>query len=120
MFCDKCGAENPDDGAFCQKCGASLTASAPAKKKAAKKASPGPKAANSSNIGFSLPIPQILFFGSFAVLAIGILYGIIAAVGADDIYDSGTMAFAEFLRGLIYGIVGASVMLGLHSLITRD
>ncbi len=117
MFCDKCGAENPDDGAFCQKCGASLTASAPAKKKASKKAAP--KAANSSNVSFSLPIPQIMFYGAFAILAIGILYGILLAAGAPD-FQSGTYKFAEFLHGLIYGVVGAAIMLGFHSLITRD
>ena len=25
MFCEKCGAENPNDSRFCQKCGAPLT-----------------------------------------------------------------------------------------------
>jgi hypothetical protein len=29
MYCTKCGAQNPDDGKFCQKCGAAL-AQAPA------------------------------------------------------------------------------------------
>ena len=32
MFCSKCGADNPDDGTFCQECGGPLGSSAPAKK----------------------------------------------------------------------------------------
>ena len=118
MFCDKCGAENPDDGVFCQKCGASLTA-APKKKTSKAKAS-NPTGSNaSSGINIQLPIPAMLFYGAIAVVLLGLLYGILLAAGLPDGY-SGTYKFAEFLRGLIYGIVGGGVLLGLHALISRN
>ncbi|MFO8009688.1 MAG: zinc-ribbon domain-containing protein [Dehalococcoidia bacterium] len=119
MFCEKCGAENPDDGTFCQKCGSSLTGSATTKKKTAKKTPAASENTVSSNASFSLPIPQILFFGSMAVLALGILYGILLAAGAPD-WQSGTYKFAEFLHGLLYGIVGGGIMLGLYALVSRQ
>jgi len=117
MFCDKCGTDNPDDGAFCQKCGASLTATP--KKKGAKAKDSSPAQSNASrSINIQLPIPELLFYGAIAVLLLGLLYGILLAAGLPDGY-SGTYKFAEFLKGLIYGIVGCGVLFGLYAVITR-
>jgi len=117
MFCDKCGTENPDDGAFCQKCGASLTAT-PKKKGAKAKASAPAESNVSRSVNIQLPIPEMLFYGAITVLLLGLLYGILLAAGLPDGY-SGTYKFAEFLKGLIYGVVGGGVLFGLHALITR-
>ncbi len=131
MDCAKCGAENPEDGTFCQKCGESLAEAATAKTKAKAKpkakARPKAKAVDSSDEGGSdmpdlfknLPIMSMLLWGAVATLGLGVLYGIVAAIGYGDTFDDGAVGFAEFLKGVIFGVVGAGVLLGIYRLNTK-
>jgi hypothetical protein len=65
------------------------------------------------NVQFT--VVKLLNYGAIAAAVIGILWGIIAAVGAD--YASGTYKFAAFLQGLFFGIFGGGVLAGLGELL---
>lgn len=119
MFCEKCGAENPDDGTFCQSCGASLTSAAKAKSKGGKtsRKTSSQSAENPSSpdvMGF--PVKMILLFGAVAALAIGVLAGILAAAGAGD-FTEGAMKGAFFFDRVLDGMLVAGVFIGFMALI---
>lgn len=110
MFCNKCGAENPDDGVFCQKCGASLSgasSSPPANAGPASSPSPGVIEAFKA-----LPIPTVLSWGAIALLLLGFLTGILAAT---DSSDAATF-FRWFMDGVFYGgvVLALSVMVAMR------
>ncbi len=113
MFCNKCGGENPEDGTFCQKCGASLSGAATAEPGT----TPAVPKGGITDMLSGLPIKAFLLFGAIGVLALGLLYGILAA--AANPWHDGAYAFAEFLKGLIYGTVGGGVLLALSEIIPR-
>ncbi len=139
MFCDKCGAENPDDSTFCEKCGESLTdAPAPKSKSGAKsksKAKPKRSAASSkaestststSNMGGfvemldKLPVALILLIAGAVCLAFALLSGLLTAIGADDIFDNGSYAAGQFFDRMVFGILVAGVLMGLSALISKN
>ncbi|MDY6911522.1 MAG: zinc-ribbon domain-containing protein [Chloroflexota bacterium] len=118
MFCDKCGAENPDDGSFCQKCGSSLSAPAPVQKSSVSQTEPvgatmikSPKAQ-----GDGLNIPQMLFYGAILALAVGVLAAILSAVGLRG--ATGAFKASQFFAVLLDGILVAGVLAGFYALIS--
>ena len=66
------------------------------------------------NVRFS--IAKLLNYGAIAVFAIAILWGILDAAG--DSYSSGSVRFAEFLKGLWAAIVGAGVLAAAAELVS--
>ena len=63
-------------------------------------------------------VVKLLNYGALAAIAVGLLYGILAAVGAPE-YTSGTYAFAEFLKGLFLAILGGGMLAGLAEIVSR-
>ena len=135
MFCDKCGAENPDDSTFCQKCGESLTdtpapkskGSAKSKAKARpKRSTAGSRAESTSSIntgGLSdmlkgLPWAMILVIAGAVALFIAFLSGILAAAGAGDFVEGSAKA-AIFFDHMVDGIMVAGILIGLSALISK-
>ncbi len=148
MLCEKCGAENPDGSAFCQKCGAPLAkSSAPKSKSEAKpksRAKPKTPAVDTKvntkvdtkgdakkeskktiNVGgFSemldkLPVALILLIAAAVALLFALLSGLLMAIGSDDIFDNGSYAFGHFCDRLVMGILVAGVLVGLSVIISR-
>jgi len=120
MKCKKCGAENPDDGSFCEKCGAALAAAAKGKKRTAKTAKP--KKASSrparkpsevvDEMVKTLPIANMLYYGGLASLAIGVLAGILWAADAFEAF--------YFFRYLLEGMLVGGILTGLLMLVVAS
>ena len=114
MFCDKCGADNPNDGSFCQKCANALESGMPSGVKATgEPASPRP-----TGPGFigGFAITQLLYYGALAALALAFLSGIFTVAGMENYsfsYKSGA-----FFSELIWGILVCGVLLGFSEIIS--
>jgi hypothetical protein len=67
------------------------------------------------NVQFT--VVKLLNYGAIAAVAIGLLWGILAAAGAD--YASGTFRFSAFLQGLFFAVFGGAVLAGLGELVSR-
>jgi len=119
MFCNKCGAENPDDATFCEKCGASLTSPAPAKPKAAGKAATATAGGNISAMIKGFPIVEILLYGAIAALIIAVLVGILDAAGAGKYVKSAAKA-GLFFDALLRGILVAGILAGFSALVSSS
>ena len=142
MLCSKCGAENPDDSEFCQGCGESLAAAASepktksepkSGKKSKAKAKPkrstpsgdsAPKGTSKNLGGFTdmldkLPVGLILLISAAVCLAFALLSGLLAAIGADDIFDNGSYATSHFFDRMVLGIFIAGVLVGLSAIVSR-
>lgn len=133
MFCEKCGAENPDDGTYCQKCGASLTEGSAPKAKSEAKSKPKSRSKRSTassktepktttktggypDMIKGLPIQMILVVAGVAALAIALLSGILAAAGAGDHVD-GAYKASLFFDHFIDGIMVAGILAGFAFLV---
>lgn len=103
MFCNKCGADNPADGVFCQKCGASLSgASSSAPANTNSNPAPGPGVLDGLK---ALPIPTILMGAAAVILFLGFLTGILYAASDNNRSDAGEF-FKYFMEGIFYaGVV---------------
>ncbi len=108
MFCPKCGAQNPDDGAFCQKCGASLKGGAKGGEIRATDVESGPKA-SFADVMKSLSIETWLTYGAITALIVGFLVGILTATES--------FKAAGFFDGLWKGILAAGILLGFSGII---
>ncbi|NQT72590.1 MAG: hypothetical protein HQ553_07440 [Chloroflexi bacterium] len=110
MFCQKCGADNPDDGGFCQKCGASLSSSGTASAGGSKVSAPS--LGNVSDMVKGLPIGMILLLGAVLALFLAFLTGILAAAGAGDWVEGSTKA-GIFFDHMVTGIMVCGILAGL-------
>lgn len=117
MFCNKCGADNPDDGAFCQKCGASLSAaagSAPPKPTDVD-ARPGPGIVSQIQ---ALPIKNLLLYGAIVVLVLSLLIAILDVAGMEHV--KGSYKAAVFFEKIQWGIFFAGILAAFSMLIKKD
>jgi len=120
MKCKKCGAENPDDGSFCEKCGAALAAATKGKKRTTRTAKP--KKASSrpakkpsevvDEVVSTLPLDKMLLYGGVAALAVGLLAGILWAADSFDAY--------AFFRWLLEGMLVGGILTGLLLLVAAS
>ncbi len=60
---------------------------------------------------------KLLTYGAIAVAIVGLLWGILAAVGLEGM--SGSYRFAQFLQGFLFGIFGGGTLYGLSLIIQR-
>jgi uncharacterized membrane protein YvbJ len=106
MYCAKCGAQNPDDGKFCQKCGAALTQVAAASPAPAAASATMPQPAvttRTSGLAVASLVLGIIgfFINPLCILAI-IFGGIgIAQTGKDPTLKGRGMAVAGLVLGII-------------------
>ncbi len=111
MFCKSCGAENPDDGVFCQKCGASLSASG---KPVSAEIESAPSQVGVKQTIMSLPIKEVLTYGAIVALVFGLLAGILFD---EDKFGGGTAS--SIFQWLMWGILAAGVLLGFSALTSK-
>jgi uncharacterized membrane protein YvbJ len=114
MYCAKCGAQNPDDGKFCQKCGATLTQTmAPPSAPTATSATAQPAVTGTRTSGLavaSLVLGIIgLLINFLAILAI--IFGAIgiSQTGKDPNLKGRGMAVA----GLVLGIFSIALWIAM-------
>ena len=67
------------------------------------------------NVQFT--VVKLLNYGAIAAVVIGLLWGIIAAVGYEGM--PGSFKFAQFLQGLFFAVFGGAVLAGLGELVSR-
>lgn len=104
MFCPKCGAQNPDDGTFCQKCGASLKGGAQTSD-----VESGARTVGFADAVKALPIQTWLVYGAIAAFVVGFLVGILTAT---ESYKA-----AGFFDGLWKALLAAGILLGFSGII---
>lgn len=104
MFCPKCGAQNPDDGTFCQKCGASLKGGAQTSD-----VESGARTVGFTDAVKALPIQTWLVYGAIAALVAGFLVGILTATES--------FKAAGFFDGLWKGILAAGILVGFSGIV---
>ena len=75
------------------------------------------KAGEEKQFMFQYTILKLLKWGAPAAVIIGLLWGILAAVGWEG--ASGSLRFAEFLQGLFFAILGGGVLAGLAEILER-
>jgi hypothetical protein len=62
-------------------------------------------------------VASVLKYGAIAVVACGILYAILSAVGMSD-YSSGPAQAGQFFWGLLWAVVGGGVLYALSELVS--
>jgi hypothetical protein len=62
-------------------------------------------------------ITWLFFAGAIVVVLVGLLWGILAAVGSD--YAPGSYRFAQFLQGFLFAIFGGGVLAGMGLLVSK-
>ena len=67
------------------------------------------------NVKFT--VVKMLNYGAIAAVAIGLLWGILAAVGWEG--APGSLRYSEFLQGLFFAVFGGAVLAGLGELVSR-
>ena len=60
---------------------------------------------------------KLLTYGAIAAAIIGLLWGILAAVGLEG--APGSYKFAAFLQGLFFAVLGGCVLYGLSEIVSR-
>jgi uncharacterized membrane protein YeaQ/YmgE (transglycosylase-associated protein family) len=68
-------------------------------------------------VNVRVTVVKLLNYAAIAAVIVGLLYGILAAVGSEG--ASGSARFANFLQGFFYAIVGGAVLAGLSELVSR-
>ena len=118
MFCDKCGAENPDDGSFCQKCGSSLSAPAPVQNTPVSQTEPvgATRIKSPKTQGDGFDIPKLLLYGAMVALVFAVLTAILTIIGMEHVKFS--YKAAAFFSDLSQGILVAGVLAGFYALIS--
>jgi hypothetical protein len=67
------------------------------------------------NLAFT-PV-KLLTYGAIAAVIIGLLWGILAAVGLEGF--SGSYRFSQCLQGFLFGIFGGGTLYGLSLILQR-
>ncbi|HEY49069.1 MAG TPA: hypothetical protein G4O13_03405 [Dehalococcoidia bacterium] len=68
-------------------------------------------------VTFKFTVLKLLKWGAIAAVIVGLLWGILAAVGWEG--ASGSLRFSEFLQGLFFAILGGGVLAGLAEILER-
>ena len=66
-------------------------------------------------VNLSFTSEKLFLYGAIAVVIIGLLWGILAAVGLEGM--SGSYRFSQCLQGFFFGIFGGLVLYGLSQII---
>jgi hypothetical protein len=68
-------------------------------------------------VNLSFTTVKLLTYGAIAAAIIGLLWGILAAVGLEGM--SGSYRFSQCLQGIFFGIFGGCVLYGLSQIAQR-